>query len=145
MEGSVCSVYSVGTFSLFVWLVQLRQLHPLRMALHPLKLLPLKYLQQGCRIFFRTLLTIIFLLVINNKQNMLRRLSYYLLSAVFVAGIAACGGQSHDHLDHDHDHDHAEETERHDHAAEEEERGGDTKGAHADEIKLSAEKAVQPA
>ena len=72
---------------------------------------------------------------------MLRRLSYYLLSAVFVAGIAACGGQSHDHLDHDHDHDHAEETERHDHAAEEAERGGDTKGAHADEIKLSAEKA----
>ena len=58
-----------------------------------------------------------------------------------MAGIAACGGQSHDHLDHDHDHDHAEETEHHDHAAEAAEHGGEANGAHTDEIILSAEKA----
>ena len=46
---------------------------------------------------------------------MLRRLSYYLLSAVFVAGIAACGGQSHDHLDHDHDHDEHDHDHEHHH------------------------------
>ena len=63
---------------------------------------------------------------------MLRRITYYLLSAVFVAGMTACGAHSHDHLDHDHDHDHAEETEQHDHEAE---------GAHNDEIILSPEKA----
>ena len=34
---------------------------------------------------------------------MLRRITYYLLSVVFVAGMVACGGKSHDHLDHDHD------------------------------------------
>ena len=32
---------------------------------------------------------------------MFRRISYYLLSVVFVAGMVACGGKSHDHLDHD--------------------------------------------
>ena len=52
---------------------------------------------------------------------MLRRITYYLLSVVFVAGMVACGGKSHDHLDldHDHDHEHAEETEHHDHDSEE--------------------------
>ena len=77
---------------------------------------------------------------------MLRRISYYLLSLVFVAGMVACGGKSHDHLDHDHDHEHAEETEQHDHNAEEadleaKEAGSEAKGAHADEIILSVEKA----
>lgn len=77
---------------------------------------------------------------------MLRRISYYLLSLVFVAGMVACGGKSHDHLDHDHDHEHAEETEHHDHDAEgagmgvEDADHGAT-GAHADEIILSVEKA----
>ena len=70
---------------------------------------------------------------------MLRRITYYLLSAVFVAGMTACGAHSHDHLDHDHDHDHAEETEQHDHEAEE--KGHEAKGAHNDEIILSPEKA----
>ena len=70
---------------------------------------------------------------------MLKRFSYYLLSVVFVAGMVACGGKSHDHLDHDHDHEHAEETEHHDHDSEEE--GHDAKGAHTDEIILSPEKA----
>ena len=42
---------------------------------------------------------------------MLKRFSYYLLSVVFVAGIAACVGQSHDHRDYAHDHEHAEEAE----------------------------------
>ena len=77
---------------------------------------------------------------------MLKRFSYYLLSVVFVAGITACGGKSHDH---DHDHDHGEETEQHDHDHEadhdhdhdSEEEGHDAKGAHTDEIILSAEKA----
>ena len=77
---------------------------------------------------------------------MLRRISYYLLSLVFVAGMVACGGKSHDHLDHDHDHEHAEETEHHDHDAEEagmgvEDADHGAKGAHADEIILSVEKA----
>ena len=49
---------------------------------------------------------------------MLKRITYYLLSVVFVAGMVACGGKSHDHLDHDHDHEHAEETEHHDHDSE---------------------------
>ena len=70
---------------------------------------------------------------------MLRRITYYLLSVVFVAGMVACGGKSHDHLDHDHDHEHAEETEHHDHDSEEE--GLEAKGAHTDEIILSPEKA----
>ncbi len=70
---------------------------------------------------------------------MLRRITYYLLSVVFVAGMVACGGKSHDHLDHDHDHEHAEETEHHDHDSEEE--GHEAKGAHTDEIILSPEKA----
>lgn len=70
---------------------------------------------------------------------MLKRFSYYLLTVVFVAGMVACGGKSHDHLDHDHDHEHAEETEHHDHDSEEE--GHDAMGAHTDEIILSAEKA----
>ncbi len=77
---------------------------------------------------------------------MLRRISFYLLSLVFVAGMVACGGKLHDHLDHDHDHEHAEETEHHDHDAEEagldaEDAGHGAKGAHADEIILSVEKA----
>lgn len=77
---------------------------------------------------------------------MLRRISYYLLSLVFVAGMVACGGKSHDHLDHDHEHEHAEETEHHDHDAEEagmgvEDADHGAKGAHADEIILSVEKA----
>ena len=76
---------------------------------------------------------------------MLRRISYYLLSLVFVAGMVACGGKSHDHLDHDHDHEHAEETEHHDHDAEEagmgvEDADHGATGAHADEIILSVEK-----
>ena len=70
---------------------------------------------------------------------MLKRFSYYLLSVVFLAGITACGGKSHDHLDHDHDHEHAEETEHHDHDSEEHDH--DAKGAHTDEIILSPEKA----
>lgn len=70
---------------------------------------------------------------------MLKRITYYLLSAVFVAGMNACGGHSHDHLDHDHDHDHAEEAEQHDHQAEE--KGHEGKGAHTDEIILTPEKA----
>lgn len=79
---------------------------------------------------------------------MLRRISYYLLSAVFVAGMSACGGNAHDghdhadheHAAHDHDHDHEHsEAEGHDHEAEL--AGKEAKGAHADEIILSAEKA----
>ena len=77
---------------------------------------------------------------------MLKRFSYYLLSVVFVAGITACGGKSHDH---DHDHEHGEETEQHDHDHEADhdhdhdskEEGHDAKGAHTDEIILSVEKA----
>ena len=72
---------------------------------------------------------------------MLRRFSYYLLSVVFVCGMAACGGKSHDHLDHDHDHEHSEETEQHDHDSEAEEAGNKAKEAHTDEIILSPEKA----
>ena len=72
---------------------------------------------------------------------MLKRFSYYLLSVVFVCGMAACGGKSHDHLDHDHDHEHSEETEQHDHDSEAEEAGNKAKGAHTDEIILSPEKA----
>ena len=72
---------------------------------------------------------------------MLKRFSYYLLSVVFVCGMAACGGKSHDHLDHDHDHEHSEETEQHDHDSEAEEAGNKAKEAHADEIILSPEKA----
>jgi RND family efflux transporter MFP subunit len=79
---------------------------------------------------------------------MIRRISYYLLSAVFVAGMSACGGNAHDghdhadheHAAHDHDHDHEHsEAEGHDHEAEL--AGKEAKGAHADEIILSAEKA----
>ena len=75
---------------------------------------------------------------------MLKRFSYYLLSVVFVAGITACGGKSHDH---EHDHEHGEETEQHDHEADHdhdhdsEEEDHDAKGAHTDEIILSPEKA----
>ena len=72
---------------------------------------------------------------------MLKRFSYYLLSVVFVCGMAACGGKSHDHLDHDHDHEHSEETEQHDHDSEAEEAGNKAKEAHTDEIILSPEKA----
>ena len=72
---------------------------------------------------------------------MLKRFSYYLLSVVFVCGMAACGGKSHDHLDHDHDHEHSEETEQHDNDSEAEEAGNKAKEAHADEIILSPEKA----
>ena len=72
---------------------------------------------------------------------MLKRFSYYLLTVVFVCGMAACGGKSHDHLDHDHDHEHSEETEQHDHDSEAEEAGNKAKEAHADEIILSPEKA----
>ena len=72
---------------------------------------------------------------------MLKRFSYYLLSVVFVCGMAACGGKSHDHLDHDHDHEHSEETEQHDHDSETEEAGNKAKEAHTDEIILSPEKA----
>ena len=72
---------------------------------------------------------------------MLRRITYYLLSVVFVCGMAACGGKSHDHLDHDHDHEHSEETEQHDHDSEAEEAGNKAKEAHTDEIILSPEKA----
>jgi ABC-type Zn2+ transport system substrate-binding protein/surface adhesin len=70
---------------------------------------------------------------------MLKRFSYYLLSVVFVAGMVACGGKSHDHLDHDHDHEHAEETEHHDHDSEDHDHNA--RGAHTDEIILSPEKA----
>ena len=62
---------------------------------------------------------------------MLRRISYYLLSLVFVAGMVACGGKSHDHLDHD-----AEEA-----GMDAEDAGHGAKGAHADEIILPVEKA----
>ena len=55
---------------------------------------------------------------------MLRRISYYLFSLVFVAGMVACGGKSHDHLDHD-----------------AEDAGHGAKGAHADEIIVPVEKA----
>lgn len=77
---------------------------------------------------------------------MIKRISFYLLSAVFVVAFAACGGKSHDHLDHDHDNEHAEETEHHDHDAEEAEHesgesGHGAKGTHTDEIILSPEKA----
>ena len=79
---------------------------------------------------------------------MIRRISYYLLSAVFVAGMSACGSNAHDghdhadheHAAHDHEHDHEHsEAEGHDHEAEL--AGKEAKGAHADEIILSAEKA----
>ena len=69
---------------------------------------------------------------------MLRRITYYVLSVVIVAGITACGGSSHDnasheHADHEHaeDHDHTEDATSHDHEGEE------ASAAHADEITLS--------
>lgn len=69
--------------------------------------------------------------IIREHNNMLRRITNYVLSVTFVVAITACGGPSQGDAAHEHtdDHEHTEEGAYHE--------GKEANEAHADEITLS--------